>query len=480
MFVGRDYELQSLADKISLDKSSLVVVYGRRRVGKTETIRHFITKNQLFCLEFTGIYKVNQKHQITSFIKKIEQAYTLKIENKQAIKNWQDAFEFLKDTIAKDTSTNKKVLFFDEFPWLDSQRSNFLSFFADFYNTFITKERKDFIVVVCGSAASYMIDKFIRNHKMLHGRADMILAMQPFKLGTVKQMLESKGCRYNIKTVAELYMTFGGVAKYLDSLDCALTKNQNIDRQCFGVNGLLKSEYEDLYESLFDRAKDHYKVMNLLSSKWSGFTQKELQEKTTTNPAILSKVLEQLEVSGFIKSTPLFGNQKRLKIYRAVDCFSYFYNKWVVKEKLNTWDRAPASQSFKSWSGSAFENICHIHIDEIKHKLGISGIETDTHYWRSFGNAQNSGAQIDMLIEHRNGSKDIEIVECKFFDGKFQISDSYLQELKNKINAFNSETNNRHNIRVVFVTTEGVVEDKNYNEMVSKQIVLGDLFYNYG
>ena len=455
MFIGRDNELRNLENKITLDKSSLCVVYGRRRIGKTETIRHFIDKNQLFSIEFAGIYKVNQKYQINSFLKKIEQAYSIKLENKNETKNWQDAFEVLKDVITQDIGTNKKVLFFDEFPWLDSPRSNFLSFFADFYNTFISKERKDFIVVVCGSAASYMIDKFIKNHKMLHGRADLILAMQPFSLHYTQQMLNSKGCKYNLKTITELYMSFGGVAKYLDNLDCTLTKNQNIDQQCFAINGLLKTEYEDLYESLFSNAKEHYKVMNMLSIKWSGYTQKELQSKTKINAATLNKVLEQLEVSGFIQSVPLFGNEKRLRIYRAIDCFSYFHNKWIVKEKLKMWDRAPATQSFKSWSGNAFENICHIHIDQIKQKLGISGIETDTHYWRSVGDEENSGAQIDMLIEHRNGSRDIEIVECKFWEGKYHISDSYLMELKNKIEVFNRETNHRHNIRVVFVTTEG-------------------------
>lgn len=300
--------------------------------------------------------------------------------------------------------------------------------------------------------------------------------MQPFKLGHTKQMIEAKGCKYNLKTIAELYMTFGGVAKYLENLDCTLTKNQNIDNQCFAINGLLRNEYEDLYESLFTNAKDHYKVMNLLSNKWSGYTQKELQEKTKINAATLNKVLEQLEVSGFIQSVPLFGNEKRLRIYRAIDCFSYFHNKWIKNEKLKVWYKAPASQSYRSWLGFAFENICHIHIDEIKQKLGISGIETNTHYWRSFADAQGSGAQIDMLIEHKNGSKDIEIVECKFYDDKFKIDDSYLQELKNKINVFNKETNFRHNIRVIFVTTQGVEEDANYNEIVSKQVILNDLY----
>ena len=476
VFIGRDNELKNLEKKLSIDKSSLVVVYGRRRIGKTETIRHYIAKNELFCLEFTGIYKVNQKYQINSFLRKIEQAYEVKIENKSEIKNWQDAFELLKQYISQDTSKGKKILFFDEFPWLDSPRSNFLSFFADFYNTFISKERSDCMVVVCGSAASYMIDKFIKNHKMLHGRADLILAMQPFKLLHAKQMIEAKGCRFNLKTITELYMTFGGVAKYLENLDCTLTKNQNIHNQCFAINGLLKNEYEDLYESLFTNAKDHYKVMNLLSSKWSGFTQKELQEKTKINLAILSKVLEQLEVSGFIQSVPLFGNEKRLKIYRAIDCFSYFHNKWIKTEKLKEWDRAPSSQSYKSWQGFAFENICHIHINEIKQRLGISGIETNTHYWRSLGSDGESGAQIDMLIEHKNGSKDIEIVECKFYDEPFKISDGYLKELRNKIEVFNKETNHRHNIRVIFVTNQGVIEDANYNEIVSKQVILQDLY----
>lgn len=474
MFVGRDYELDKLNKLLNLKKSSLVVVYGRRRIGKTETIREFIKTNNLFNIEATGVHGATKSMQIKSFARSIKILWENSTFDIRDIKDWQDIFFLLEDFIVNNKQ-DKKVIFLDEFPWLDSARSNFLEAFSHFWNNVCTK-RDDIILIACGSSATYMIDKFIKNKKTLHSRDTLRLNMQQFDLSTSKILLQKKGCNYTDRSIVDTYMAFGGVAKYLDSLDCSVLPNENINFQCFNTNGLLATEYKELYSSLFNNAKWHYKVMNLLSSKWSGYTQKNLALKIGTSASVIKDTLEDLESSGFINSITKFNQNVRDKIFRASDCFSYFHNKWMVDSKISNWNQVANTQQYNIWSGFAFENICHIHSDKIKSILGISGVPTQTHYWNYITTSSDEkGAQIDMIIEHTNGSKNIEIIECKYYNSKFTIDKKYYEELKNKIAVFNEQTKFRYNIRLIFISTNGITKNQYYNEIVHKQITIDEL-----
>ena len=470
MFIGRENELYELKSLLNKDKSTLSVVYGRRRIGKTETIRHFIQKHNLLSIEITGVYGATKKTQINSFVRKIERASRGELVIKSKPKEWQDVF-FLLEEYIESLVDEKKVIFLDEFPWLDTHKSNFLSAFSAFWNDFCTR-RRDVVLIVCGSATAYMINKIIKNKKTLHGRVTHKLNMYPFKLGTAKKFLKSKNCNYSDKSIVDTYMALGGVAKYLEEFDCSKHQLENINYQCFSRNGLLTTEYKELYHSLFQNADTHYKIMTLLSSKWSGYIQKDIAKKLNSSASTVNKVLEELELSGFISSVTMFGRTKRNKIYKATDPFSYFHNKWMSQGKKIEWKKVALSQVYKVWSGFAFENICHIHTDEIKGLLGVSGVSTQTHYWQHRG---EKGAQIDMLLEYTDGSRNIDIIECKYHDDTFTISKKYYHELREKISIFNEETKHRYNIRLIFVSMFGVNKNEYYNELVHKDIIVSDM-----
>lgn len=267
MFIGREEELSELEGLLKKPSSTLTVVYGRRRIGKTETIRHFIKEQNLISFEITGVYGATKVTQINAFVRKIKRASQGDITSNVKVQEWQDAFFLLEDYI-ETLANEKKVVFLDEFPWLDTHKSNFLSAFSEFWNDFCTR-RDDIVLIVCGSATSYMMNKIIKNRKTLHNRVTQKLHMYPFKLKATKTFLESKKCRYSDKSIIDTYMVLGGVAKYLEDLDCDKHQLENINYQCFSRNGLLVTEYQELYHSLFNKADWHYKVMNLLSNKWS-------------------------------------------------------------------------------------------------------------------------------------------------------------------------------------------------------------------
>ena len=475
MFVAREEELKLLDNLLYQKSSSFMVVYGRRRIGKTETVRQFIKNNHLSTIEVTGVYGANRSTQINSFVRKIERASRGAIKTTTKPKEWQEVFFLLEDYI-ESQDEGKKIIFLDEFPWLDTHKSGFLSAFSEFWNDFCTR-RNDVVLIVCGSATSYMINKIVRNRKTLHNRVTHKMNMQPFKLKAVAKLLEVKGCRYSQKSVLDTFMVLGGVAKYINDMDCHKQLLENIEFQCFNKNGLLIYEYQELYESLFKNSEWHYKVMNLLSKKWSGYIQKDITHALNGSASMIKDVLEELELSGFISSVPKFGQKSREKIYRATDSFSYFYNKWMIEHQNINWKNIALSQQYKIWSGFAFENICHIHINEIKEAIGVARINTQLHYWNYVPKSSSEkGAQIDMLLEYTDGSKNIDIIECKYYNETFTITKKYYEELRNKIAVFDKQTKRRYNIRLIFITSFGVTKNEYYHELVHGEVLINEIF----
>lgn len=472
MFVAREKELKKLNLLLTRKKSSFLAIYGRRRVGKTEIVRYFCEQNNLMKVEFAGRVDQNKSQQIKAFESKLKKVYGVKSEER--IRDWNDAFYLLTAYLETVSKKEKIVVFVDELPWIDTAKSGFLGELADFWNDFCS-QRSNIILIVCGSSASYMLKKVMHNRGALHGRLTDIMPMQQFDLNASKKMLESQGCKYSDKSIVDTYMALGGVAKYLEALDGSLTPTQAINSVCFKKDALLKYEYEALFSSLFNNSKTHYSIMDALSSKWIGHTQKELSLLSGVSSSYIKKPLEELLASGFISSTTKFKQTKRDILYRATDCFSYFHNKWMSGSHKD-WNNIVNSQSYKSWAGFAFENICHMHSEHIKKILGISGVETQSHYWSYISDDKHQkGAQIDMMLEHTNGSNNIDIIECKYYNREFSISKTYKEELVRKIEIFNEQTKFRYNIRLIFITSFGMVRNEYYNEIVSMDICLGDV-----
>jgi uncharacterized protein len=482
MFVGRENELSILNNQLSSATSSYIAVYGRRRIGKTEMIRYFCATNEVVFAEFTGNLGVTTKNQIKAFADKIK--IDLEYSNPMGTPtNWQDAFRLLTEAVKQYPTVNNKkiVLFLDEIPWLDSARSGFLEELNYFYNNFVSKVG-NIILIVCGSAASYMLKKIVHNKGTGHNRLTHVIPMYPFDVNTTNKMVKEIGCHYSLKSILDLYAVLGGVAKYLSYLSPKNTPHQNIQNIIFGKTSMMSHEYDDLFSSLFAEHDTHYKIMDLLSSKWSGYSKAEIAKKLNKPQNLITKPLEELEASGFVMAMPMFNHQLRDTNYRASDPFSFFHNKWLSglpKSAIAQVDFLQLSNtpSYKSWSGFAFENICFMHLEAIKKAIGISGVPTKANYWQHRpADPKEKGAQIDILLEHNNRSRNVDIIECKYCDGEFVIKKGYCDELKNKITAFNKVTGGRYNIRLVLITIEGVSKNEYYNELGCIDLTAQDIF----
>jgi hypothetical protein len=177
-----------------------------------------------------------------------------------------DAFSTLEIYLDTLRGKNKKVIFIDEFPWIATSRSNFLMAFENFWNNYCTK-REDLIVVICGSAASYMVQKIIKKKGGLHNRISRKIRLLLFNLHETDLFLKSRGIKYTKYDVIQVYMTLGGVPHYLEKLQKGLSVAQNIDRLCFNKEGLLNDEFNQLYASLFEDSERHMTMIRTLAKR---------------------------------------------------------------------------------------------------------------------------------------------------------------------------------------------------------------------
>jgi hypothetical protein len=417
----------------------------------------------------SGLSGGSLKDQLETFSKELVKR-TKRTELETA-KSWFQAFTMLESYLDKFKSGSKKVIFIDEFPWIATPKSKFLMAFENFWNTYCTK-RNDLIVVICGSAASYMVQKIIKNKGGLHNRITRKIRLLPFNLYETEAFLLKKGIKFTRYDVTQIYMTLGGVPHYLENLSKGLSASQNIDKLCFSKDGVLNDEFNQLFASLFDDSERHMKLIKTLAKSNKGLTRNELinQCKMSSSGDFSSK-LEELIESGFVTDYPYYQNKKQLTLYRLSDEYSRFYLKFIDNNKKSgdgTWQKLYTTQSYLSWSGFAFETICLKHIQQIKKALRIDAIYTTSSSWF------NENAQVDMLIDRSDNV--MQLCEMKFYNAVFTIDKSYYLNLKNKIAALKQDTKTRKNIFVTIITTYGIKENEYSKELVHSHLGMDVLF----
>lgn len=452
------------------ERSEFVVVYGRRRIGKTFLVRRFFKDNYAF--SFVGKHEMRREQQLAEFAKEL-MCYSHSTFVPQ-LKNWTEAFDALQRLLETYNIPGKKVVFFDEMPWMDTPKSDFVSALENFWNGWANM-RDDIVLVACGSATSWMVDKLLYNQGGLFNRITQKIYLRPFKLSEMEQYLDEKHFGWNHYQIAQCYMILGGIPFYLTLLNPKLSLLSNIDELFFAdAHAMLRTEYNELYSTLFKRPDNYLAVIRMLTERKEGFTRKEINEKTKLGGAALSKILSDLEQCDFIFSYARYGNAKNNAIYRIKDFYTLFYYKYVngidTKDSLR-WTHLSSTPQVSSWQGFSFELLCLLHLDEIKKALGIDRILNDASAWRSKQPEQNT--QIDLVIERADHN--INLCEMKFSSGMYAIDKGYEQKLRERMSIFLAETMTRCSTRITLVTTYGVLQNK-HSGIVNDEVLLDDLF----
>ena len=477
VIIGRSEEKKILDYKLRTANPELIAVYGRRRVGKTYLIRSHLKDNIVF--EVTGIHGASMPDQLKNFSLALGKA----IQSTAPIAvapSWLEAFydldKYLLDKLEPEKTA---VLFFDEFPWLHSRRSNFLRAFDHWWNSSGTK-RTNLKVVICGSAASWMIEKILNDRGGLHNRVTQIIRLLPFTLGETDEYLRHKGVKLDHYQTLQVYMAMGGIPYYLQHILPGESAAQAIDRQCFTTNGSLRTEFRNLFQSLFTNSDQHEKVIRALAQKKKGLTREQIiTECKLSTGGGTTKTLKELEESGFISMYIPFGKSANDSIFKLSDEYSLFYQKFIENAKATgdgTWLRQIQLQSYLSWSGFAFESVCHKHSIQIKKALGIGDVLTEESSWRyqpSKGR-KGHGAQIDLLLDRHD--RTINACEMKFAGDEFVIDKKYADELDEKIKIFKQQTGTKKTIFLTMITTYGVQKNNYYTGRVLREVKMEDLF----
>jgi AAA+ ATPase superfamily predicted ATPase len=466
--IGRIKEKKRLLALYKSGKPEFIAMYGRRRVGKTFLIRQMFGNEFIF--DLAGLANANTEKQLLNFNISINNSGNQEFE---LAENWLIAFEQLRKVV-EQSQKKRKIIFIDEIPWLDTPHSGFLTALEHFWNGWACSHN-DLMLVVCGSATSWIVNKLINNHGGLHNRLTATIHLQPFTLSETEIFLKAQGIEYPRYQISEYYMIMGGIPYYLSKIKKGLSVAQNIDNMFFTNDAELKNEFKNLYASLFRDANDYIKVVEALSKKTKGLTRNEIIAATKLQSGgTFSEILKNLENCGFIHRYSMPQKRKRDVLYQLLDAYTLFYFKFLENSENNDeqfWTNSTNSPQHNTWTGYAFEILALLHTKEIKQALGISGVQTSIFAWRS--KHSMPAAQIDLVIDRKDGI--INLCEMKYANTEFIITKQYEENLRNKIAAFRAETKTQKAVHLLMLTTFGLQKNK-YFGIAQKEIVLDDLF----
>ena len=475
--VGREKEVKELLDLYNTNNSDLVAIYGRRRVGKTYLINQTFDNN--FDFKHAGISpneidnsKNILKQQLSQFYNSLK-LYGMKEHT--IPKDWFEAFYMLSKLLKDKYADRKQVVFIDELPWMDTPKSNFIKAFEGFWNSFANG--RNIMVIICGSANSWIVNELINNHGGLYGRVTKEIKLSPLSLKECELFFNKKNINFSRYDIVQAYMAVGGIPYYLNYFEPRLGIYENIDKIFFSKSAPLRVEYDRLFASVFSNSNLAKKIVELLSTKNIGYTREEIVKKLSIdNNKTTGDTLNALLSSDFvIKFRPLTENRKTL-YYKLIDPFCIFYMKFIKDSTsldIDLFSNESLSQKVVTYRGIAFENVCFNHIEQIKNALKISAIRTSQSTFIYKGDKDTQGAQIDLIIERSDNI--INLCEIKFYSNEYTNTKEKHLSLMNKKDALSKFILKKQIIKNVLITTYGIKQNE-YQWDYDKIIILDELF----
>lgn len=482
---ARDFEQETFKKLLHSKKAEFIAIYGRRRIGKTYLVRTFFEKANCVYLEFTGQYQAPTSTQLENFSEKLAKYF----HNGAKLlppTSYKEAFKDLTKHIEPIVKKKKVLIFLDELPWFATPKSGLVSSLDYIWNTEWSRFT-NLKLVVCGSAASWMLKNIVYAKGGLHNRLTHQMWLRPFYLRETKNYLKAKKIILNEQQCLEHYMVTGGVPFYLDAILPNQSASENIDELCFTKNGLLFQEFEKLIKSLYKKPKAHIELLSIIAKHRYGIGQTELIKKTksVSSGGTFNKKIEELIAGGFIQKFIPHLNKKKEQYFKLIDEFVQFHFSWIktfdaselhISRKNKYWLKKINTPQWHTWAGLSFEAVCYKHISEIKKALNLEHTDCVTSTWRTQADKHGAhkGAQIDLLFNRADNI--IMIGELKYANKLYTIDKKTAENIAQKIAVFKEKTNTKKQIFVFFITPYGVTKNIYHEQYVHKEVVLKDLF----
>lgn len=471
--IGRIEEQRELQRYAESSEAEFVVIYGRRRVGKTYLVRRFF--DERFAFYATGVAGGRKSTQLKAF-----NATLKRFGGRGTAKDWFDAFEQLRELlesggVPRDESTGKMVVFIDEMPWLDTAKSGFLEALEFFWNSWASA-RSDLLLIACGSATSWVIKNLLDNHGGLHNRVTGVIRLVPFTLSEAELLLRSYGLALTRREVMEAYMVFGGVPYYLRLLNRRYSLNQNIDLLCFSQSGQLHNEFDALFRALFRHPERHVAIVRALATRQSGVGRSQILELTgLSDGGTFATTLTELEQCGFIRAYKDYTREAYGEMYQLIDPFTLFWLRFVEgADDPHWWSTNRNGGSVRAWTGRAFELLCLWHVPQILRALGVWGVSVSARSWRS-RSTDGPGAQVDLVLDRADNV--VNLCEMKWVGSgvPYTIDKAYHEVLMRRVEAFAAESGTAKALHTTLVTPGGLTRNQ-YAGMVQSVVTAEDLF----
>lgn len=469
--IGRDVEIGRLNAIAESSHAEFLALFGRRRVGKTFLINQVF--NDRFAFKMTGVIEGSLKDQFTAFSDAMEEyGYGLP----QMPQDWMSAFVMLKNALKTVVKNGERcIIFIDELPALDAENSNVAGAIGYFWNSWASLQ-DNVLLIICGSATSWMITHVIDSKGGLHDRLTEEMPIHPFTLREVEEYFGAHQFAWNRQMTLQSYMVFGGIPYYLSLLDKNESLTQNIDRLFFSKETKMRREFRRLFNTLYKNPERHIEIVKALSKSRKGMTREQLAtELKCDNNGHLGNKLDDLVQCDLVRKNIVREKEIKSKdaIYQLCDFFSLFYLTFVDRAEVETeyWAHHINTPEVNIWMGLAYERICMAHIMQIKRALRIDGISTLNYSWRS--KTSKPAVQIDIIIERAD--RIVNVCEVKYSLDKYELNKEEYEKINRRRTAFIQETGLRHASWLTMITTEGLAKGM-YSEMIQSQVTLDDLF----
>ncbi|MBF0363318.1 MAG: AAA family ATPase [Oligoflexia bacterium] len=424
IFVGRRDEIQFLHEISNSADAPILVIYGRRRVGKTALLENCFKDRNLIKIE--GLENGNIEKQISHSLLQLSIYFKDPNICKLNFNSWT---EFLL-LLAPYVSEGRWTLYFEEVQWLACYQDQFVSELKYVYDNFF-KNNKDLLIILCGSSPSFMLSNVIRS-KALYNRSQHELNLQEF---SIKECSEFLAGDRSIEDIFDAYLSVGGIPEYLKYIRKESSSYLALCRHSFKRNSFFLSEYDKIFTSQLATNKHYKTILEFVSDRGSATRDQILKHIKIKSGGEISKLLVELELCGFIeKKVPLMNEKGRNYIRYAIsDNYIHFFNKFIRPKKKRITDgdfnedptTAINYDSYRKWMGFAFERFCRKNHHAIAKLLGFSAVEYT--YGSLF--SKDDGFQIDLIFDRRD--RCLTICEVKYQDGK--ISKNIIDDFEEKV-----------------------------------------------
>ncbi len=469
-FIGRVYEKKQLAEIMANQtEARLIIVYGRRRVGKTELLEQVFRKRNI--LKFEGIeggsVQRQQEAVLTDLAKYAEEPLLSKI----VPDHWLDIFE----VINKYISVGEWTLYFEELQWLANYQDDFISELKSAWDNFF-KNNPKLIIILCGSSPSFMVERVLKS-KALYNRSQYEIPLKPLSLNETREFLKDK----SLSEVMDAYLLLGGMPEYLKRAQQDSSVLLSIAKQSFVPGGFFAHEYERIFTSSLANNLHYQKIVEFLGEHRFA-TRIEIQKYLHIETGgTLSKLLFDLEESGLINSYTPFDTDENSKQVRYVisDAYLQFFYKFI-KPKLKAIDAgdfienplgAIEMAALEKWKGFAFERFCRANHRLIAKILGFEAVKYK--YGAYFNRAINSevpGFQIDLIFARDD--KVYTVCEIKYL--QTSVSKKVVGEFEKKLELL--KPNKNISIHRVLITANGAEDSLINAHYFDRILVLEDFF----